>query len=87
MEAKNWIGGMFVGAAIGVAAGLLLAPRSGEKTRRKLVKGSMKIKKNVADYVEHSLEDLKGQFNEKIDQLARRGKDGINHASEKVKIA
>ncbi len=87
MEAKNLIGGLIVGAAVGVAAGMLMAPRSGEKTRRKLMKGSMKLKKNVVDYVENSLDNLRVQFNDKIDRIARKGKDTINHASEKVKIA
>lgn len=87
MEAKNLIGGLIVGAAVGVAAGMLMAPRSGEKTRRKLMKGSMKLKKNVVDYVENSLDNLRVQFNDKIDRIARKGKETINHASEKVKIA
>lgn len=86
MNAKNIIGGFIAGAALGVAAGLLLAPYSGERTRKKLVKGGMKMKKNVVDYVENSIGSLRDQFNQKIDLLARRGKDSINHASEKVKM-
>jgi gas vesicle protein len=86
MEAKNLIGGFIAGAALGVAAGLLLAPYSGERTRKKLVKGSSKLRKNVIDYVETSMDDMRSQFNDKIDQLARRGKETLNHASEKVKI-
>ncbi|MBK7652391.1 MAG: YtxH domain-containing protein [Flammeovirgaceae bacterium] len=34
MEAKNLVGGLLAGAAIGVAVGVLLAPRSGEQTRK-----------------------------------------------------
>jgi hypothetical protein len=40
MEAKNLIGGLLAGAAIGVAVGILLAPRSGEQTRKKLMRES-----------------------------------------------
>lgn len=90
MEAKNLIGGLIVGAAMGVAAGLLLAPRSGEQTRRKLVKGSLKIKKefqnNIVNYIDESVDSLRDQLNEKIDLVAKRGKDTINHVSERVKI-
>lgn len=85
MNARNIIGGFIVGAALGVAAGLLLAPTSGIRTRRKLIKGGKKIKDNVVDYVETSIDSLRSQFNEKIDSLAKRGKDVINHASERVK--
>jgi gas vesicle protein len=86
MNAKRVIGGLLVGIAIGAAAGLLMAPYSGAKTRRKIVRGGMKVKKNVMDYVEDSIEGLRSQFNGKIDQIARRSKDTINHASEKVKM-
>lgn len=86
MNARNLIGGFLAGAAIGVAAGLLMAPYSGQKARRKLVKGSMKVKKNVVDYVENSLDGLRSQFNDKIDKVAKRSKEVLNHASEKVKI-
>jgi len=86
MNAKKVIGGMLVGIAIGAAAGLLMAPYSGAKTRRKIVRGSMKVKKNVADYVENSIDSLRSQFNDKIDTMARRGKETINGAAEKVKM-
>lgn len=86
MNAKNLIGGFIAGAALGVAAGLLMAPSSGAKTRRKLVRGSQKIKRNVVDYVDNSLDTLREQVNEKIDTIAKRGKETFNHVSEKVKI-
>ena len=86
MNARNLIGGMIVGVALGVAAGLLLAPTSGEKTRKKLVKAPLKLKNKVKHYVESSVSDLRDQFNERIDQLARRGKETINHVSDKVKV-
>jgi gas vesicle protein len=84
MNAKNLIGGFITGAAIGVAAGLLLAPSSGEKTRRRLVKGSLKAKKDVIDYVESSIEGLRAQFNRKIDQVTGRAKETVNHGAERA---
>ncbi|HZY82061.1 MAG TPA: YtxH domain-containing protein [Cyclobacteriaceae bacterium] len=86
MNARNLIGGFIAGAALGVAAGLLMAPYSGAKARRKIVSGSKKIKRNVVDYVENSLDGIRSQFNDRIDRLAKRGKETINHASEKVKM-
>jgi gas vesicle protein len=86
MNAKRVIGGLLVGVAIGAAAGLLMAPYSGAKTRRKLVRSGMKVKKNVMDYVENSMDNLRAQFNDKIDLIARRGKETINGAVEKVKM-
>lgn len=86
MNARNLIGGFIAGAALGVAAGLLMAPYSGAKSRRKLIKGSQKIKKNVVDYVENSIEGLRDQVNSKIETIAKRTKDTINGAAEKVKM-
>lgn len=86
MNAKNLIGGFLAGAAIGVAAGLLMAPYSGAKARRKLARGSMKVKKNVMSYVEDSIDNLRTQFNDKIETIAKRGKETINGVSEKVKM-
>jgi len=64
-----------------------MAPYSGAKARRKLVRGSMKVKKNIVDYVEDSIDGLRSQFNEKIDTIAKRGKDTINGAAERVKMS
>lgn len=82
MNAKNLIGGLIVGAALGVAAGLLLAPASGEKTRRKLVKGSMRVKKNVVEYVEGSIESLRAQLNKKIDMVTGKVKETVNNGAD-----
>lgn len=86
MDARNLIGGFIAVAAMGVVAGLLLAPSSGKKARKQLVKDSLKLKDGVADYVDESIDAFRNQLNEKIDQLARRGRETINHVSEKVKL-
>jgi len=85
-NAKNLVGGLIAGAAIGVAIGVLLAPSSGEKTRKKIIGGSMKIKDDVMSSIDDSIATLRNQFNQKIDQLARGGKEAINQASDKVKV-
>lgn len=84
MNAKNLIGGFIAGAALGVAAGLLMAPASGVKTRRKLLNDGMKVKKSVVDYVESSIEGLRSQFNKKIDQVSGRAKDSVSYAADKA---
>ena len=55
MESKNLIGGLLAGAAIGVAIGILLAPESGEKTRKSLLKASGKFANDVKETVAGSL--------------------------------
>lgn len=86
MNVKSLIGGLLAGAALGVAAGILLAPSSGVQTRKKLMKGSNKLKDELLSSVEDSLDSLRSQFNSKIDKLAKQGKETINHTSERVKV-
>jgi gas vesicle protein len=86
MNVKSLIGGLLAGAALGVAAGILLAPSSGVQTRKKLMKGSTKLKDELLSSVEDSLDSLRSQFNSKIDKLAKQGKETINHTSERVKV-
>ena len=85
-DPKNLIGGFIAGAALGIAVGMLLAPNDGKKTRQKLVDGSAKLKDNLVGSVNESLEKLKEQFNTKIDQLAKEGKQKVDYSSEKIKV-
>ncbi len=85
MNAKNLIGGLLAGAAVGVAIGMLLAPDSGERTRGKIAKGSRKLTDGVKGSVENSIESLKNKFNYGIDELARKGKEVLNTANDKMK--
>lgn len=86
-NAKKLIGGLIAGTAIGIAVGILLAPTSGQKTRKRIVDGSLKLKDDVMTSVDDSIEKIRKQINSKIDQLTKSGKEVINHASEKAKVS
>lgn len=83
MDSKKVIGGLLAGAAIGVAIGILLAPDSGERTRRKLVKGSRRLTDNLKGTVEDSVQSLKDRFNSGVDELVKNGSEVINHDNER----
>ena len=85
MEAKNLIGGLLVGAAVGVVIGMLIAPDSGKESRRKLLKGSRKLVDGMKGSIEDSVDSLKDRFNSGIDELARKGKDVLNIANDRPK--
>lgn len=85
-DPKNLIGGFIAGAAVGIAIGMLLAPTEGKKTRQKIVDGSTKLKDNLVGSVNDSIEKLKDQFNTKIDQIAKEGKQKVDYTSEKIKV-
>ncbi len=85
-ESQKLIGGLIAATAIGVAIGLLLAPSSGQQTRKKIIDGSLKLKDDFMSSVDASIEALRKQINSRIDQLAKGGKEVVNSASEKVKV-
>ena len=78
MKESKLIGGLIAATAIGVAIGLLLAPSSGQQTRKKIIDGSLKLKDDFMSSVDASIESLRRQINSRID------KDVVNHASEKA---
>jgi len=84
MKESKLIGGLIAATAIGVAIGLLLAPSSGQQTRKKIIDGSLKLKDDFRSSVDASIEALRKQINSRIDQLAKGGKEVVNSASEKV---
>ncbi|HOX81931.1 MAG TPA: YtxH domain-containing protein [Chryseolinea sp.] len=85
METKKLIGGLLAGAAIGVAVGLLLAPRSGEQTQKKLIRGSKRFANDFKNTVGDSIESLRGKYNGAIDETAKRGKEVLSSVSDKLK--
>ncbi len=86
MNAKNLIGGLLAGAAVGVAIGILLAPGSGKETKAKLMKGSNKLVGDIKDALEDSVDSLKYQFNDAVDGVARKGKDLVSNARDGAKV-
>lgn len=63
---KKEIGALAIGAAIGVGAGVLLAPKSGKDTREDLKNITEEILTKVKNI---KLKDVKEDFNKKIKEL------------------
>jgi gas vesicle protein len=86
METKKLIGGLLAGAAIGIAIGMLLAPRSGAETQKKILGGSKRLADDLKNAVSSSFDSVKNRYNGAVDDTARRGKEVISQASERVKV-
>ncbi len=58
-QVGNVILGTLVGAAVGFAAGILLAPSKGSKTRGKLSEKGEDLKKSITDAADRAVASLK----------------------------
>jgi len=81
-NAGKIITGFLVGASLGIVTGILIAPSSGKKTRRKLLDKSMGLK----DRVSGSLDDVKKAYNRRVESYAKDGKSGIDAIKENLKV-
>jgi gas vesicle protein len=79
MEDENRISYFFLGLGLGVAVGVLFAPKSGEETRE-LIRNKAN---EGADFVKRRGEDLKDQASEAID----RGKQTVQKHKENLTAA
>ena len=79
MEDDSKLGYFFLGLGVGVAVGLLFAPKSGEETR-----AIIKSKANDgADYLRKRTEDLRESASELID----RSRDAVSRQKEQLSAA
>ena len=92
-EASSFFTGFFVGAMVGGAAALLLAPQSGEETRAQIRERSIELKEqaeatygDVVVKIDESTKELRGRTEElssKLDELIAQGKDEITRLSQR----
>lgn len=75
---KSLIGGVLIGGAIGVVAGLLLAPQSGQQLRKKIARRTRDIKDDMVDSVSETIDTVRTQFNDKVNKLAANGKAALH---------
>ena len=76
---KKGLGKVLAGAAVGVGIGMLLAPKSGEETRKDLKKGAKNLANKVKDI------DLNEVKDDLVDQFEKLKKDLSNMDKEKAK--
>jgi gas vesicle protein len=91
-EVSSFFTGFFVGALVGGAAALLMAPQSGEETRSQIREKSIEIKEqaeatygDVMKKIDAQTTELRGRMEElsaKTDQLIAQGKQEISRLSK-----
>lgn len=95
-QTENTIFSLLTGIALGIGAGVLLAPESGKSTRKKLKKSvestSSELKKRLDDIsteLKTQTTKLKGSFDENLEGLlsktSYKAEDVISTLEEKLK--
>jgi gas vesicle protein len=79
---KFW-GGLLIGSAIGAAAGILLTPRSGKESRRKLIQSSSKL----GSTVQYQADRLAGKLGDQLSEISESAQKTINETTERVQEA
>jgi gas vesicle protein len=94
MSASKVLLGMVVGLATGAILGVLMAPDSGENTRKKISKKSQSyvddLKSKFNDFVDgfmENVESVKGEAKDKADDIIGKAKSKYNDLKTEVKKA
>ena len=67
--------GFFIGAIGGLLTGILVSPDTGKGTRKKITDTASKIKHDLHDFAEETLEATKKSISETVDELVKSHKD------------
>ena len=68
----GFVAGLILGAAIGATAALLTAPQSGKRTRKRLGKAAVEIRKTTGDRWDDLADEVKGRVDEAISGARKR---------------
>ncbi|GAB4242465.1 MAG: hypothetical protein Tsb0034_19920 [Ekhidna sp.] len=71
-----------LGAGVGVATGILTAPRSGKKTREKISNDFEEKKNELEEMANKKLEEAKGFLNQTVERQTENGKKFLDKVKE-----
>lgn len=84
-NAGKIIGALVLGAVVGAACGILLAPDKGTETRKKLFNGAKDLADDLKEKVKESANKFRDMADERVDDLAKAAKGKVDHQYNKVK--
>ena len=81
---SNIISGFVLGVMAGAAAGLLLAPNSGKRTRKKIKTKTKRVINDAKDSLSEATADALMQVNEGIQDLSDKGQESMTRLKQKI---
>lgn len=79
---SKFLGGFVFGTAVGVVTGLLMAPSSGNQTRRNIMNRSKVYSQQAIDAVRQYLENIKKQGKNLEETAYEKGKEVLDKLNE-----
>ena len=77
--------GILVGLALGAVVGILMAPESGKKTRKRISSESDSFFKDLQDQLQGGLDSIREQYNDYVDSASDKTQDLVSQTKKKVK--
>ncbi|MFC5411599.1 YtxH domain-containing protein [Larkinella bovis] len=84
---KSNFSGLVVAILTGAALGLLLAPRSGKDTRKKITNDSDKFLKDLQDTITKGFNSIKSQYEDTRENLTSKYNDAVDTVASRTKSA
>jgi gas vesicle protein len=78
------LAGFAIGAITGAAVGILTAPDSGERTRKKLKKDAQRFAEDISDSALKKFSEVKNEINDKLDEVLEKGKTQVEKISKQL---
>jgi gas vesicle protein len=78
------LAGFAIGAITGAAVGILTAPDSGERTRKKLKKDAQRFAEDISDNALKKFGEVKNEINDKLDEVIKKGKVQVDKLQKSV---
>ena len=76
--------GFAIGAITGAAVGILTAPDSGERTRKKIKKDAQRFAEDMSDAALKKFGEVKNEINDKLDEVLEKGKTQVEKLSKQL---
>lgn len=86
-DAVKFLAGFSLGVFAGMVGGVLYAPASGKKTRRRIRTEADNLKDDLQDLSKEELKHLKKIINESVDEYTAKGKKSLDDIKSKVRIS
>ena len=76
--------GFMIGAITGAAIGILTAPDSGNRTRKKLRKDAQRFAEDFSDTALKKFKEAKDELNDSLDDIIKKGKTQVEKLGKTV---